>query len=262
MLSIDEMRSSTPPPAAGLLRDFVNTVEWQVDEESWQTPADLESWYSDRAGVLARGLTDADLALARRVREGIRSLLLIHAGHDPLASDVDSLNEALGMLPLRLTVEPGGSVTLTGSGSPTAQPLGVILAALDSARNDGTWARLKACSRDSCRWAYWDGSRNASGRWCSMPGCGNYIKMRRRNGAAAADQDAIADADGSARVPTMLDVAARAGVSIKTVSNVVTGLHPVADTTRDRVEVAIEELGYRPNLVARALRTGHPIDVE
>jgi DNA-binding LacI/PurR family transcriptional regulator len=52
------------------------------------------------------------------------------------------------------------------------------------------------------------------------------------------------------------DVAARAGVSIKTVSNVVHDYEHVAADTRARVQRAIEELGYRPNLSARNLRAG------
>ena len=51
------------------------------------------------------------------------------------------------------------------------------------------------------------------------------------------------------------DVAAHAGVSIKTVSNVVNGARVLPDT-RARVEAAIAELGYRPNLSARSLRSG------
>jgi DNA-binding LacI/PurR family transcriptional regulator len=51
------------------------------------------------------------------------------------------------------------------------------------------------------------------------------------------------------------DVAARAGVSIKTVSNVVNGQRVLPDT-RAKVEEAIAELGYRPNLSARSLRSG------
>ena len=50
------------------------------------------------------------------------------------------------------------------------------------------------------------------------------------------------------------DVAARAGVSIKTVSNVVNGYAHVREETRRRVEQAIAELQYRPNLSARSLR--------
>ena len=51
------------------------------------------------------------------------------------------------------------------------------------------------------------------------------------------------------------DVAARANVSIKTVSNVVNGYVHVSETVRTRVEHAISELGYRPNLSARNLRS-------
>lgn len=52
------------------------------------------------------------------------------------------------------------------------------------------------------------------------------------------------------------DVAERAGVSIRTVSNVVNGYAQVADDTRRRVEKAVAELGYRPNLAARNLKRG------
>jgi DNA-binding LacI/PurR family transcriptional regulator len=55
---------------------------------------------------------------------------------------------------------------------------------------------------------------------------------------------------------TVKDVARRAGVSPKTVSNVVNGLVPVSPGTRKRVELALEELEYVPNLSARGLRNG------
>lgn len=54
---------------------------------------------------------------------------------------------------------------------------------------------------------------------------------------------------------TMLDVAKKAGVSKATVSRVLAGNSYVSKTTRDRVFQAIEETGYRPNLLARNLAT-------
>lgn len=57
-------------------------------------------------------------------------------------------------------------------------------------------------------------------------------------------------------VATMKDVAERAGVSIKTVSNVVNGTVRVSKSTKERVEVAIKELGYQVNFSARSLRQG------
>jgi predicted RNA-binding Zn ribbon-like protein len=248
------------PTSARLVREFVNTVEWQVDEDAWQQPDDLASWCSAHLGVRVEGLGDADLLRARRVREGLRALLLMNAGHEPLPSDLDGLDRALHEIPLRLRLTPDGRTRLVSAGGgPLAEPLGVVLAAMEDARAAGAWPRLKACSRATCRWAYWDDSRNGSARWCSMAGCGNFVKMRRRNRPEPPVEDVLPLAGERVRPATLIDVAGRAGVSIKTVSNVVTGTVRVAEPTRTRVVAAIEELGYRPNLAARALRAGAPL---
>lgn len=54
---------------------------------------------------------------------------------------------------------------------------------------------------------------------------------------------------------TIRDVAAAAGVSQATVSRVLNGRVEVAETLRSRVEAAVAHLGYRPNVLARSLRT-------
>ncbi|WP_344690120.1 LacI family DNA-binding transcriptional regulator [Blastococcus jejuensis] len=66
----------------------------------------------------------------------------------------------------------------------------------------------------------------------------------------------VQPAAAAVRPLSMADVAARAGVSHQTVSRVVNGHPSVAPATRERVEQAIAELGYRPNVAARALVTG------
>jgi LacI family transcriptional regulator len=53
--------------------------------------------------------------------------------------------------------------------------------------------------------------------------------------------------------PTIVDVAAHAGVSKSTVSNVIRGAPTVAPPLRELVLEAIDELGYRPNGLARQL---------
>ncbi|HEY4224395.1 MAG TPA: LacI family DNA-binding transcriptional regulator [Pseudolysinimonas sp.] len=58
-----------------------------------------------------------------------------------------------------------------------------------------------------------------------------------------------------AQLPTVDDVAQRAGVSRQTVSNVLNSPEIVREATRLRVESAISELGYRPHASARRLRT-------
>lgn len=55
---------------------------------------------------------------------------------------------------------------------------------------------------------------------------------------------------------TLRNVAQLAQVSVKTVSNVINNHPHVSNDVRRRVEKAIRQLDYRPNLVARALRTG------
>ena len=65
--------------------------------------------------------------------------------------------------------------------------------------------------------------------------------------------------DPHTALPTLADVASRAGVSTATVSRVLNAPDRVAKATRDRVDQAVRELGYSPNFGARALaarRTG------
>jgi LacI family transcriptional regulator len=55
----------------------------------------------------------------------------------------------------------------------------------------------------------------------------------------------------------MRDVAELAGVSIQTVSLVVNGKAQIGETTRARVQSAIEQLGYIPHVAAQTLRSGY-----
>jgi DNA-binding LacI/PurR family transcriptional regulator len=57
------------------------------------------------------------------------------------------------------------------------------------------------------------------------------------------------------RAPNIRDVAALAGVSYQTVSRVLNNSPSIRDATRDRVNEAIDQLGFRPNQAARALVT-------
>lgn len=55
--------------------------------------------------------------------------------------------------------------------------------------------------------------------------------------------------------PTMADVAKRAGVALSTVSHTLSGKRPISPPVKQRVLQAIEELGYQPHALARALAT-------
>ena len=169
------------PDDVRLLRDFVNTFEPQVQRESLDTPAQLRDWFAGRRLVARRArLTTSDLDLVRTVREGMRAVLMSHAGHASDEAALVALNDALARVPVRVAFGDDGDPWLAPSaGEDLHHALGGLLAAIDRATADQTWGRLKVCARDSCRWAFYDASRNRSGRWCSMAGCGNHIKMKR-----------------------------------------------------------------------------------
>ena len=59
-----------------------------------------------------------------------------------------------------------------------------------------------------------------------------------------------------ARVPTMVDVARRAGVGLKTVSRYVNGEQNIAPDLAARIAAAIADLGYRRNIAAASIRPG------
>ena len=63
------------------------------------------------------------------------------------------------------------------------------------------------------------------------------------------------------RPVTLAEVAARAGVSRSTASEALGGRGRMADRTREAVRAAAKELGYRPNALARGLRTGKTFSI-
>src|SRR3712207_1704701 len=54
-------------------------------------------------------------------------------------------------------------------------------------------------------------------------------------------------------MPTMVDVAKRAGVSLSTVSYALSGARSISEETRQRIFAAMGELGYKPHALARGL---------
>lgn len=169
------------PPQIRLIRDFVNTYEPQADVESLPSSDALRDWLVQQQLVPAEGaaVSDDDLATTLVVREGLRHVLLGHAGHDPDPARIDAMRAALADLPMRLDLDVEGYRLVSIRTDPAGQALAQVLDAVRQATQDGTWPRLKVCARDTCRWAFYDASRNQVRRWCSMAGCGNYVKMKR-----------------------------------------------------------------------------------
>ncbi len=174
------MTGEAVPAAAELVRDFINTYEPQIDDESLTAPDALRDWFTGRGLLRGRARLDAaDLRVALAVREGLRAVLAGHAGHDADPAAAAALDRALAEVPLRVALGDGGFRLAPVRDTAFGRAMAGLLDAVRRCREEQTWTRLKVCDRDTCRWAYYDASRNQARRWCSMAGCGNHVKMRR-----------------------------------------------------------------------------------
>src|SRR4051812_42296837 len=140
---------SAVPDAVRLVRDFINTAEPQVAEDSLATPDQLRDWFAER-DLMPRDapVQPSDLTLARRIREGLRAVLVGHAGHATDPSALEALNLVLAEVPVRLTFSGGGHHFSSAIDTPAGRALAQVLDAIRQSAEDGTWTRLKVCARD------------------------------------------------------------------------------------------------------------------
>jgi predicted RNA-binding Zn ribbon-like protein len=172
--------SKPAPQPLQLVQSLVNTVELPDGADRLADPADAGPWLVHNGLLPLRAdPTPADLELLRAVREALRTMLVHNAGGPP------PNKTALAVL---RTIADGGSaradlgddgeVRLTADGDSLRERLVDLLLIIRDAQRDGTWALLKACANDECRWAFYDKSRNHGGTWCDMATCGNKLKNR------------------------------------------------------------------------------------
>jgi hypothetical protein len=91
---------------------------------------------------------------------------------------IRTLNRAAGRAGLTVRFGEDGCAALSPIAGGVDGALGRVLAAVHAGMEEGTWGRLKTCRNQGCVWAFYDRSKNRSGRWCSMGVCGNRIKTR------------------------------------------------------------------------------------
>lgn len=186
-------RSSLQPggrrPAPGelvLVQAFINShfdleLDWGVD--LFATPVALGRWL-ERRGMLASGnprrvLSEADVRRAVQVRESLRAVA--HANGSRRERDskaLAALDAAARGVPVELRFADRGPRFVVSGDSGLDGALGLVLAIAAKAMIDSSWTRLKVCPGEHCGWAFYDQSRNQSGRWCSMTVCGGRSKAR------------------------------------------------------------------------------------
>ena len=186
--------SEAVPRELVAVQALVNTVDLLEDDDDQLDSPEALGRFLTGQGLLGPGepVSQADLELAVELREALRAMLRVNHGEplDPAALAV--VNRAAAALPLRVGFDSEGRPVLGPGSGGCRGALAALLAGVAQASAQGAWERLKACSADSCQWAFYDRSKNRSGRWCSMRTCGNRIKTRtyrsRRKGEAAGDR--------------------------------------------------------------------------
>lgn len=143
-----------------ILEELLNTLDVDAGTDALADADTAATWlaHQGRPGTV----TAADLELARSVRAALRGQL----GEPPAP---------LPDVPITVVLDDHGP-RVVGTGSAMRAVLGDALGEAVTLRATGDWARLKTCALDSCRWVFFDHSKNRSGRWCSMSGCGNKAK--------------------------------------------------------------------------------------
>src|SRR5262249_54364253 len=126
----------------------------------------------------AEPISEADLQRAVVFREALRALLLTNNDGIIDAGAIEILNRNAEQASMRICFGPAGQAQIVPTTGGLDGGLGQLLAIVYTAMVEGSWARLKACRNDICRWAFYDASKNRSGAWCSMALCGSRSKTR------------------------------------------------------------------------------------
>jgi predicted RNA-binding Zn ribbon-like protein len=177
-----------------VVRRFVNTLDIEGGADQLFDRESAQRWLTDW-GLLDQGdeVTASDTGTARELREALRALMSADTAIDPGALGVvltdhgagdPGARDAEGVLSgvLRRGARPvvvGRTIRFEADGSGIARAMGLIGSIVATAMIEGSWARMKVCSNDACRWAFFDASRNRTSRWCRMETCGNRAKARR-----------------------------------------------------------------------------------
>lgn len=173
------------PPAPGkleLVRSFLNTLDVAKGVDAIATPALLLAWLREHE-LLERQAKPAvsaeDAERVRRIREELRTLTRRNNADD-CACATGEIEAASERSRYAIVLDPGtASSTLRPAAAGLDGAMGRLLAAVHTAMLERSWTRLKSCADESCRWTYFDHSKNGCSRWCSADTCGNRSKVKR-----------------------------------------------------------------------------------
>lgn len=171
-------RRPAPAPLA-TVQAFINTTDREEGTDELSRPADLSRWLVEHGLTPRRVRVSAEeLRETLALREALRALARANGGVPLRAADRSRLDRIAAAAPTRLRFAPDGAVRREVLGSGVAGAWAQLLEIVGDAVASGAWQRFKVCRDDTCQWAFYDHSRNASSRWCTMEICGSRAKMR------------------------------------------------------------------------------------
>lgn len=166
-------------PEAELIVAFVNTHDLEEESDSIAAPEQLVAWIAEQTGEYLAEPNPAEMRRVWGLRASLRSLLLANNGGEAREGALTPLREAAERSRYRPALGADGSLTLEPARADLSGFESRLLLAIERLQAQGAWPRLKACTDDGCRWAFYDTTRNRSRTWCSMEECGNREKTRR-----------------------------------------------------------------------------------
>jgi predicted RNA-binding Zn ribbon-like protein len=182
--------AASPPGQLGLVLVFLNTLDMEAGRDRLADAAGAQAWLTEQR-LVSPGM-DIDHADRRRlveVRRALHDLVAANGAGGAPRRAVTTLNEAARRVRLGVRLHPEDGYRLVAEGVGIDRPIGELLIATTGSMAAGNWSRLKICANPACRRAFYDVSRNRSGRWCSMARCGNRMKGRsyrvRHSGSAS-----------------------------------------------------------------------------
>jgi predicted RNA-binding Zn ribbon-like protein len=180
--------------------DFANSIEEPLGDTPQEFLVDyagLVRW-GRHAGLLADAQVATLLAQARRhpaaaIETWRRALALraaidrvfraIARGGTPAAADLTTVRDSFLRALASADLAPTGDrfAWVWDERRPDLDwPLWPVARSAVELLLGGDPRRIKECPEpEGCSWLFYDQSKNASRRWCSMEGCGSLVKMRR-----------------------------------------------------------------------------------
>jgi predicted RNA-binding Zn ribbon-like protein len=169
--------------ARDYLTGFRELVMWGVDAGL------LTSAQADRLLKVADRDPRQAVAVHRsgvRLREAIYQVFsAVAQGQQPPADDLGTMQDfyLTALRHARIDSVPGGLAWIWPEDDTLERVLWPVARSAVELAVSGQLTRVKQCPGDSdtCRWLFFDTSKNATRRWCSMRTCGSHLKSQRQS---------------------------------------------------------------------------------